>query len=253
MSRIDTIFSDGKKKIIPFIVAGYPSLDETESILLALDAAGADVIEIGIPFSDPIADGPVIAAAMHKALEMGYTPSDAIGALSRVRSQIKAGVVAMVSHSIVRKSGGRAFIKRLAESGFDGVIIPDIDGDEAQIMGSYCNEIDIAFIMLVAPTTPIERVKTQTDCSSGFLYVLARTGLTGEQAEMPDISERIHKIRTVTDLPLAVGFGISNAEHVKSVHKVADAAIIGSALVRRLGEAKDPVTSATQFLKEILQ
>ena len=253
MSRIDTIFSDGKKKIIPFIVAGYPSLDETESILLALDAAGADVIEIGIPFSDPIADGPVIAAAMHQALKMGHTPSDAIGALSRVRSQLKAGIVAMVSHSIVRKSGGRAFIERLAKCGFDGVIIPDIDGDEAQIMCTYCKEIDIAFIMLVAPTTAIERVKTQADYSSGFLYILARTGLTGEQAELPDISERIHKIRTVTDLPLAVGFGISNAEHVESVHKVADAAIIGSALVRRLGEAKDPVTSATQFLKEILQ
>ena len=253
MSRIDTIFSDGKKKIIPFIVAGYPSLDDTDSILLALDAAGADVIEIGIPFSDPIADGPVIAAAMHQALEKGYTPSDAITAVSRVRSQLKAGVVAMVSHSIVRKSGGTAFIERLAEGGFDGVIIPDIDDDEAQIMRTYCKELDIAFIMLVAPTTPIERVKTQADHSSGFLYILARTGLTGEQTAMPDISERIDIIRTVTDLPLAVGFGISNAEHVKSVHKVADAAIIGSALVRRLGESKDPATSPTQFIQEILQ
>ena len=127
MSRIESIFADGKKKLMPFIVAGDPSLEDTEPVLIALSSAGADIIEVGIPFSDPIADGPVIAAAMHRSLERGATPAHAIGMVSRVRSKITTGLIAMVSHSIVRKSGSTTFIARLAKAGFDGIIIPDIE------------------------------------------------------------------------------------------------------------------------------
>jgi tryptophan synthase alpha chain len=251
MSRIDTIFTDGKKKIMPFIVAGDPSMEATQSILMALDSAGADIIEIGLPFSDPIADGPVIAAAMHRALCKGATPALAIGIVSRIRKEVKAGLIAMVSDSIVRKSGGTSFIERLAEAGFDGIIIPDIDDTEAESISAFCKSIDFSFTMLIAPTTPIDRVAQLAALSSGFLYILARTGLTGEQSAMPDLSSRIAEIRTVTDLPLAVGFGISSGAHVDAVHKHAEAAIVGSALVRRIIETDDPSKEAAQFVQEI--
>jgi tryptophan synthase alpha chain len=247
------IFADGKKKIMPFIVAGDPSMEATEATLLALDEAGADIIEIGIPFSDPIADGPVIAAAMHRALCKGATPALAIGIVSRIRERVKAGLIAMVSESIVIKSGGISFIERLAEAGFDGIIIPDIDDKEAAALCEFCKSIDFSFTMLVAPTTPIERVAQLALLSSGFLYVLARTGLTGEQTAMPDLRNRISEIRTVTNLPLAVGFGISTANHVDVVLQYADAAIVGSALVRRIAENADPSTQAAQFVQEITQ
>jgi tryptophan synthase alpha chain len=253
MSRIDTIFSDGKKKLMPFVVAGDPSLDSTESILRTLDAGGADIIEIGIPFSDPIADGPVIAAAMHRALERRATPAHAIGMVSRVREDIDAGLIAMVSHSLVRKSGATTFIDRLAGAGFDGIIIPDIDDTEAELLSKYCSSRDFSFTMLIAPTTPIERVKKLALLSSGFLYVLARTGLTGEQKELPDLESRVQEIRSVTDLPLAIGFGISNAKHVSSVLQYADAAIVGSALVRQLKDSTNPAESAANFIQEISQ
>jgi tryptophan synthase alpha chain len=253
MSRIESIFADGKKKLMPFIVAGDPSLEDTEPVLIALSSAGADIIEVGIPFSDPIADGPVIAAAMHRSLERGATPAHAIGMVSRVRSKITTGLIAMVSHSIVRKSGSTTFIARLAKAGFDGIIIPDIEDSEAELLSSYCSSRDFSFSMLIAPTTPIERVKKLASLSSGFLYVLARTGLTGEQEQLPDLQSRIEEIRKVTDLPLAVGFGISNANHVSTVLQFADAAIVGSALVRQLEDSTNPAEIATNFMQEISQ
>jgi tryptophan synthase alpha chain len=253
MSRIDTIFSDGKKKLMPFIVGGDPSLKTTQEVLLALDSAGADVIEIGIPFSDPIADGPVIAASMHRALQNGVTPSGVLEAVSAIGKDISAGIIAMVSDSIVRKSGGEKYIERLAKAGFDGIIIPDIDDSHARPLKEFCDSIDFSFTMLVAPTTPLPRVQELAELSSGFLYILARTGLTGVQSELPDLGIRIEAIRGMTELPLAVGFGISTAAHVAAVHSYADAAIVGSALVKRLQDADDPAAVAAKFVQEISQ
>ena len=251
MSRIDTIFSNTTNALITFVVAGDPSIEATEEAIIAMEAAGADIIEIGIPFSDPIADGPVIAAAMHRSLQRGTTPAEVLGMVSNIRSQLKAGIIAMVSHSIVDKSGGLVFIDRLAEAGFDGIIIPDIDETAAKPLSEHCRTIDFSFTMLIAPTTPLVRIKKLAALSTGFLYVLARTGLTGEQAEMPDLTKRMNEIRSVTDLPLAVGFGISNASQVAAVHEFADAAIVGSALVRRLEESDDPTSAASKFVLEI--
>jgi len=255
VSRIDTIFStlraSGKKALMPFVVAGDPSLEATEEAILAMSAAKADIIEIGIPFSDPIADGPVIAAAMHRSLVRGVTPAHAIGMVSRIRSQVDTGLIAMVSHSIVRKSGGTTFLERLAEAGFDGVIIPDIDETEAREVSGCCRSLDISFSMLISPTTPIDRLATLASISSGFLYVLARLGLTGQQQVLPDIGSRIAAIRGVTDLPLAVGFGISTASQVADVHKYADAAIVGSALVHQLQNTQDAASTAKQFVTDI--
>lgn len=251
MTRIDMIFEAGNKALMPFIVAGDPSLEVTEGAILAMAEAGADIIEIGIPFSDPIADGPVIAAAMYRALGRGVTPSCVADLIKRVRPQVEVGLIAMVSHSIVRKGGGADFIDFFADAGIDGFIIPDIDESEAMQLSSHCVSRGLSFSMLVAPTTPIERVEKLAKLSSGFLYILARTGLTGEQLEMPDLSARIQQIREVTSLPLAVGFGISTAKHVQSVQNSADAAIVGSALVRRMQEQDDPIVAAAKFIDEI--
>jgi tryptophan synthase alpha chain len=251
MTLIESIFQNRSNLIIPFIVAGDPTIETSEEVLLALDAAGADIIEIGIPFSDPIADGPVISAAMHRALGAKTTPVHVIGTVSRLRSQISAGIIAMVSHSIVRKSGGTTFIERLAEAGFDGIIIPDIDDIEAETLSAFCDSIGISFTLLVAPTTPLNRVAKLAQLSSGFLYVLARTGLTGEQSELPDLQNRIAAIRGVTELPIAIGFGISTASQVTAVQSYADGAIVGSALVRRMHASANPAQEAGDFLTKI--
>lgn len=251
MSRIQDIFSQRQKALMPFIVAGDPSLEVTEGAIVAMAEAGADIIEIGIPFSDPIADGPVIAAAMYRALERGVTTTEIASAIAKVRSKVDVGLIAMVSDSIVRRCGSTAFIDTFVDAGIDGFIIPDIDEADAVAISEHCESRGVSFSMLIAPTTPIERVERLAKLSSGFLYVLARTGLTGEQSTMPDLSNRLSEIRAVTDLPLAVGFGISTAEHVESVHGSADAAIVGSALVRRMEESKDPILAARQFVEEI--
>lgn len=251
MSRIDSIFNSKTKKLMPFIVAGDPSLDATEGAIIAMAAAGADIIEIGIPFSDPIADGPVIAAAMHRALERGVTQDQVIELIKRVRPKVEIGLIAMVSHSIVCRCGGTAFLDRFAKAGIDGFIIPDIDDAEAASLSAHCSSIGVSFSMLIAPTTPMKRIETLASLSSGFLYVLARTGLTGEQPELPNLSPRVSEIRSVTSLPLAIGFGISDASQVASVQEVADAAIVGSALVRRMEESDDAELAAKQFVLEI--
>ncbi|MBC8202686.1 MAG: tryptophan synthase subunit alpha [Planctomycetes bacterium] len=251
MTRITEIFSSNKKALMPFLVAGHPTIQSTEAAILAMDKAGADIIEIGIPFSDPIADGPVIAAAMHEAIENGVTPAHAIGVVSRIREQVSAGLIAMVSDSIVNRCGGSAFLERLSEAGFDGIIIPDIDDLDAEELSAHCSRCGLTFTMLISPTTPDERIAWLASISSGFLYVLARVGLTGEQSTLPDIASRITQIRALTDLPLAVGFGISTREHVLSVTKSADAAIVGSALVRRMSDADDPTKAARDFVCEL--
>lgn len=251
MSRIASIFTSGAKTLMPFIVAGDPSLKATEGAIEAMAEAGAGAVEIGIPFSDPIADGPVIAAAMHRSLERGVTPTQVAELIQKVRARVDIGLIAMVSHSIVSRSGGTKFIDQFIEAGIDGFIIPDIDEYEACSLSEYCTSKGLSFSMLIAPTTSMARVKKLAALSSGFLYVLARTGLTGEQQDMPDLSARIQEIRAVTSLPLAVGFGITTNVHVKSVYESADAAIVGSALVRKMEESDDPISTASKFVAEI--
>ncbi len=188
MSRIDNIFNEKSKLLMPFVVAGDPSIEATEGSIIAMSESGADIIEIGIPFSDPIADGTIIAKAMHRALHKGITPAHVIGMISRVRPKVDIGLIVMSSYSIVRRNGSVEFIDRLAEAGIDGIIIPDIDDNDATILSSHCELKGISFSMLIAPTTPLSRVKKLAELSSGFLYILARTGLTGEQSEMPNRS-----------------------------------------------------------------
>jgi tryptophan synthase alpha chain len=255
VNRIDQIFArlrtSNRAALMPFITAGYPSLDVTMQAITALEAAGASVIELGIPFSDPIADGPVIAESMHKALQRGITPSAVFDAVQQMRRRTAAGLVAMVSDSIIRRMGVERFIRDAAAAGFDGLIVPDIDLHDAETASRMALKAGLTFTLLIAPTTQPQRIASITKLCAGFVYMLARTGITGERDAAPEIDRHVQLIRRHTDLPIAVGFGISRPEHVAAVTRSADAAIVGSALVRRMGEAKDPVAAAADYCAEL--
>lgn len=255
MSRIDHIFTtlreQGRTALMPFVTAGYPSLEVTEQALPAIEDAGASIVELGIPFSDPIADGPVIAASMHEALQGGTTPRAVFEMVRRLRPGTELGLIAMVSESIVMRIGQERFASEAVEAGFDGLIVPDLDTADSGALRALADEHDLSLSLLIAPNSSPQRVKEIASMCSGFVYLLARAGVTGESDAPPEIEEKVSLIRTVTDLPIAVGFGISCAEHVTAVTQVADAAIVGSALVRRMGEADDPVDAARRFVREL--
>ncbi len=212
----------------------------------ALEAAGASIVELGIPFSDPIADGPVIAASMHEALEAGVTPAGIFDMVRRLRAGTRLGLVAMVSASIVERTGPPRFLSQAAEAGFDGIIVPDVDLAAAAALREHADREGLDLTLLVAPTTPPPRIPRIVALCSGFVYLLARVGITGEQEAIPQIADRVGAVRRETRLPVAVGFGISSPEQVAAVTAAADAAVVGSALVRRLGEAPDPVVATAQ-------
>jgi len=245
-SRVQEIFaglrSEGRKGLIPFVTAGYPSLDATAAAITAFeDAIGPTVVELGIPFSDPIADGPVIAASMHDALQAGTTPQGVFDMVRGVRRDTSHALVAMVSASIIERMGPQRFVGEAREAGFDGLIVPDLDvSGEPGALDELTARHEMGFTLLVAPNTPADRLEAIATRCTGFVYVLARLGLTGVQTEMPDVTDRVRAVRSVTDRPIAVGFGISTRGHVAAATEVADAAIVGSAIVRRMGEAADP-------------
>jgi tryptophan synthase alpha chain len=271
MNRIDGIFQanreKGKAAIMPFVCGGHPAPGSTAAVLPALQSAGASIVEVGFPFSDPIADGPVIAAAMHDAIEAGVTPSGLFDEIASVRDQVTLGLVAMVSVSIVFRLGGpNAFVERAAAAGFDGFIFPDAPLEDSTHLLAAAAEAGCTASLLVAPTTPPERIEAIVKASTGFVYLLARSGITGERDDAPVVGPAVARIRAMTDLPIACGFGISTPEHVAAVTSRgetnqtggaegkgggADAAIVGSALVRRMGEAADPIEEAGRFVAHL--
>ena len=256
MNRVNKAFAEareqGRTAIMPYVTAGDPPAPGLGSVLRALDRGGADVIEIGIPFSDPIADGPVIASAMHRALERGVTPADVFDQIKAVRGELGAALVAMVSVSIVTHLGAVHFVAKAASAGIDGLIVPDADLDDFSGLSEACVKAGLVLIPLIAPTTSAARQEAITRKASGFVYLLARAGITGERSDAPEVSERITTLRAVTDLPIGVGFGISTSDHVKAIGRDADGAIVGSALVRVLHEAhgsgQDVAVAAESFV-----
>jgi tryptophan synthase alpha chain len=230
----------GEKALMPFVTAGYPSIDHTRAILRALDGAGAAVCELGIPFSDPVADGPVIQASMTDALAAGARPAGVFDMLRAIRDELTLGVVAMVSYSIVHRIGIDAFVQQAAHAGIDGLIFPDLPLEEAAEVCGPVAGAGLTCSLLVAPTTPADRARRIAAASSGFIYAVARTGITGESNALPEgLAERVAVLREASDLPVAVGFGISRPEHVAAVVAHADAAIVGSAIVRRITDHRD--------------
>jgi len=244
MNRIESIFGElragGRKALMPFVTAGYPSLEATGAVLEAIDQAGASICEVGFPFSDPIADGPVIQASMTDALNAGTTPIGVFEMIRQRRASLNMGLVAMVSYSIVYRMGIEAFVHQAQEAGLDGFIFPDLPLEESAAAGDIVRDAGLTCSLLIAPTTPPDRAAKIAQACSGFVYAVARTGITGESDAAPEgLHERVTQLRQVTDLPIAVGFGISTAAHVRAVVEQADAAIVGSALVRQIIEHKD--------------
>jgi tryptophan synthase alpha chain len=260
LARIDDIFSSlrqqGRKALMPFICGGYPDPKAWPRLLPELEQAGASIIEVGIPFSDPIADGSVIAAAMNQALRAGVTPWGLFEEVAHARASVSAGLVAMISVSLVHRAGGfRQFVPRARDAGFDGLIVPDCPIEESAELVDATASAGLCLSLLIAPSTPPKRAEQIVKACSGFVYLLARAGITGEQGDLPVIEGRVARLRQMTDLPIAVGFGISSPEHVRAVVRHADAAIVGSALVRHMAQAAaagaDPVPAAATFTRNL--
>lgn len=244
--------------LIPFVCAGSPSLDDTVGAIGEIDRAGARVIEVGVPFSDPIADGPTIAAAMHSALDAGVTPAKVFDAVRAVRGGIDAALVAMLSVSIVHRLGPARFARDAAGAGFDGVILPDVTVDELGAVAGPLRDAGLTVTLLVAPTTPETRAARIASACSGFVYLLARVGITGAQADPGagapvDLAQRVRTLRSRTTTPIACGFGIATAADVRAVVRDggADAAIVGTAYVRRMEDAARGGASAAGAAGEL--
>ncbi len=223
---------------MPFITAGDPDLDFTAAVLEELVRRGASLCELGIPYSDPIADGPVIQASYTRALERGVKLQQILEMLGQVTPKLAAPVVTMVSYAIVYRRGPEKFLADAKTAGVSGAIVPDLPLDEAAELVKLCRAADFNLIQLVTPTTPRERAVRIAETSTGFLYYVSVAGITGERTELPpELVENVSWLRSQTELPICIGFGISRPEHVKLLAPVADGLIVGSAVVRRMAQA----------------
>ncbi len=230
----------GEKKpgLVTYITAGDPDLARTEGVLRALDRAGADVLEIGVPFSDPLADGPVIQRATERALASGTTLAGVLDMLERLRPDVAAPFVLFSYANPIFRLGAERFADRARAAGVDGVLVLDLPIEEADEFRNLLAARGIDIILLLSPTTSNERLRQAASLGSGFLYAISRLGVTGARDRIADgAQEIVQRIRAVTDLPVALGFGISKPEHVREVGRWADAAVVGSALVAVIAEA----------------
>jgi tryptophan synthase alpha chain len=226
--------------LVTYVTAGDPSLERTADILAALDGAGADVLEVGVPFSDPLADGPVIQRACERGLAAGATLDRILGVIGEVRSSVRAPIVLFSYANPIYRMGFGTFAARAASAGIDGVLTLDIPVEEAGPIRDALLGHGLDPIYLLSPTTTPERARTAGDLGRGFLYLISRAGVTGASetlsAGLPAMAARV---RAVSRLPLAVGFGLSRPEHIRAVAGMADAAVVGSALVSVIAEAGD--------------
>ena len=228
----------GSPGLVTYITAGDPDLPRTEGIIAALDRSGADVLEIGVPFSDPLADGPVIQRATERALASGTTLVHVLDMLARLRSSVKAPFVIFSYANPIMRLGAERFADRAREAGVDGVLVLDLPIEEADEFRNMLGVRGIDTILLLSPTTTDERLRRAAALGSGFLYAISRLGVTGARDRIADgAHEMVDRIRRVSDLPVALGFGISTPEHVREVGQWADAAVVGSALVNVIAEA----------------
>jgi tryptophan synthase alpha chain len=234
-----------KPGLVVYLTAGDPDLATTRDIALAAIDNGADVIELGVPFSDPLADGPVIQRASERAVAKGTRLTDVLGVAAELRkARPQAGLILFSYLNPVLRLGLNDFCVKAAESGADGVLLTDMIVEEAAEYLEAMHANKLAPVFLAAPTSPDTRLKAIAECSQGFVYAISRTGITGTQSHLTsDASEVVTRLRQFTKLPIAVGFGVSNADHVKAVGEFADAAVIGSAIVQLI-EKTEPAQAA---------
>lgn len=261
MSRIAERFAAlrrrGEGALVVFVTAGDPNPAVSEKLVLTIAEAGADIIEVGVPFSDPLADGPTIQASTFRALQQGVTPDAVLEMIARVRRQSDVPLVAMTYFNPVWQMGVERFAREASEAGVDGVIMTDMPPDEAGEWHPVARQYGLDTIFLVAPTSTPERMRLVAQMSSGFVYCVSRTGVTGVREHLPEeVPQMLQAMRALTDLPLCVGFGISRPEHVQAVCQVADGAVVGSAVVsliaQEAGHGEQAVLSAVRrFVNEL--
>jgi tryptophan synthase alpha chain len=253
MNRIDDALArlkaNGRKAFIPFVTAGDPDLKTTGRLVRELASRGSSLIEIGFPYSDPIADGAVIQASYNRALTAGLQISQIFTA-ARQWAECGVPLVGMVSYSLVHRRGPERFLDEAKAAGFSGLIVPDLPAEEADTLAPLAAARDVKLILLVTPTTPKERANRIAKLSTGFLYCVSVTGITGERDRLPqELLVQLAWLREQTSLPLCVGFGISKPEHVKMLREAADGVIVGSAFVRKLEQV--PKKSADDVIADV--
>ncbi len=241
IARLEAMFAAAKaaghKVVAPFVTAGDPDTATTVAVLEALDRAGASLCELGVPYSDPIADGPVIQASYTRALGHGISLEQVFGVARDASCCVAMPILAMASYSLVFRRGIDRFVADAVASGLAGFVVPDLPVEESDDLDTACREAGLALVRLVTPTTPPDRAAAIAAKATGFLYCVSVAGVTGARTELPPgLIDRVKWLRTQTEVPILVGFGISSPEQVRAVCEVADGAIVGSALVRLVAE-----------------
>ena len=238
--------ASGRRALVPYVTAGHPSPETTVELLRGLEGAGADVLEVGVPFSDPMADGPIIQASSQKSLAAGMTFDRVLDLVSRARLGIPAVLFTYLNPLL---AAGRDALSRAADAGFHGVLVTDLPVGADPALEQWLGEGPLAFIRLVAPTTPQARMAEIAQHGSGFVYLISRLGVTGVRDELPpELPDTVARLRQATDLPICVGFGVSRPEQARSVAKLADGVVVGSAIVRAADvSVNDAVTLAASL------
>ncbi len=262
MSRIKNTFNRLKKKnetaLIPYIMAGDPDLATTKMLIFEMEKAGCDIIELGAPFSDPLADGPTIQKAAIRALQNGTSIADVLGLVADVRKECRIPLILMTYYNLIFKYGEERFVHDAAVAGLDGIILPDLPPEEAGGLLSFAKKEGLDMIFLTAPTSTPERIKLVSKVTQGFVYYVSLTGVTGARAGVQSsVQDALKRIKEVTDKPVAVGFGISTPDQAAQVaHWGADGVIVGSALVKVIEEnagSPELTAKAAAFVKALKQ
>lgn len=244
MNKIEVLLKDMKKKgkraFIPYIMAGDPDLEKTREALMLFERIGADIVELGVPFTDPLADGPTIQRASERALKNGITLRKVMEFVKEMRELTSIPIVLMTYYNPVFKYGEERFVKEAVKYGVDGIIVPDLPPDEAKDLIRLSRRHGLATIFLLAPTSTEERIRKVVKASRGFIYYVSITGITGARLEVDkSLDDSIKRIRTLTDKPVCIGFGVSNPEEASRMSAIADGVIVGSAIVRVLNESPE--------------
>ncbi len=261
MNRIEERFArlkrEGKKAFIVYIGAGDPNLEATRQLALAFDQAGVDVLELGVPFSDPLADGLVNQLAAQRGLESGTTPPKLLATVAAIRREVQIPIVLYIYFNLIHRVGMERFINDAAKAGVDGLLVLDLPPEESDSYESLMRQAGLCQIYLIAPTTPEDRLAAIVKRGAGFIYYISREGVTGMQSKVAsNLGEQVAKIREHTALPIAVGFGISNPEQAKLVAQAADGCVVGSAIVNQIaqhGKSPDLVGKVSEFVKSLAQ
>jgi len=247
----------GKKGFIVYIGAGDPNLEATRELALAFDKAGVHVLELGVPFSDPLADGLVNQLAAQRGLESGTTPPKVLATVAAIRKSSEIPIILFIYYNLIHRVGLESFIRDAAKAGVDGLLVLDLPPEESVNYEALMRKAGLCHIYLVAPTTPEDRIEFIVKRGSGFIYCISREGVTGMQKQVAsNVAQQVAKIRAHTKLPIAVGFGISTPEQARAVATAADAVVVGSAVVNQIalhGKSPDLVINVIKFTKSIAQ